>query len=149
VRAPPGGRHDQLPRPGRDPLAKRQPDPRAGVRRRLHPRRSGRLLRQRDLRGAVDDDLLGLFQVNHLHNVVHLLIGLALVATSRRLDTARGANLAIGATYLVLGVIGWFIQDTGANVVALNEADHLLHLASGALLTAVAVGTDRTSRPRV
>ena len=97
----------------------------------------------------VDDDLLGLFQVNHLHNVVHLLIGLALVATSRRLDTARGANLAIGATYLVLGVIGWFIQDTGANVVALNEADHLLHLASGALLTAVAVGTDRTSRPRV
>jgi hypothetical protein len=96
-----------------------------------------------------DDDLLGLFQVNHLHNVVHLLIGLALVATSRRLDTARGANLAIGVTYLVLGVIGWFIQDTGANLVALNEADHLLHLASGALLTAVAVGTDRSSRPRV
>jgi hypothetical protein len=96
-----------------------------------------------------DDDLLGLFQVNHLHNVVHLLIGLALVATSRRLDTARGANLAIGVTYLVLGVIGWFIQDTGANLVALNEADHLLHLASGALLTAIAVGTDRSSRPRV
>ena len=96
-----------------------------------------------------DDDLLGLFQVNHLHNVVHLLIGLALVATSRRLDTARGANLAIGVTYLVLGAIGWFIQDTGANLVALNEADHLLHLASGALLTAVAIGTDRSSRPRV
>ena len=94
-----------------------------------------------------DSDLLG-FQVNHLHNVVHLLIGLALVATSRRLDTARGANLAIGATYLLLGVVGWFIQDTAVNVVALNEADHLLHLASGVLLTAVAVSTDRSSRPR-
>jgi hypothetical protein len=96
-----------------------------------------------------DNNLLGLFQVNHLHNIVHLLIGVALIAASRRLDTARGANLAIGATYLVLGVIGWFIQDTGANIIALNEADHLLHLASGALLAGVALLADRKDRTRV
>jgi hypothetical protein len=96
-----------------------------------------------------DNNLLGLFQVNHLHNIVHLLIGIALIAASRRFDTARGANLAIGATYLVLGLIGWFIQDTGANIIALNEADHLLHLASGALLTAVALLADKTDRSRV
>ncbi len=95
-----------------------------------------------------DNNLLGLFQVNHLHNIVHLLIGVALIAASRRLDTARGANLAIGATYLVLGVIGWFIQDTEVNVIALNEADHVLHLLSGALLLAVALLADKRARTR-
>jgi hypothetical protein len=95
-----------------------------------------------------DNNLLGLFQVNHLHNLVHLLIGLALIAASRRLDTAKGANLAIGATYVALGVLGWFIQDTAVDVIALNEADHLLHLGSGALLVAVALLADR-ARSRV
>jgi hypothetical protein len=96
-----------------------------------------------------DDDLLGLFQVNHLHNVVHLLIGVALIAASKRLDTARGANLAIGVTYLALGVLGPLITVTALNVIALNGADHLLHLGSGALLTVVALLADRTTRTRV
>jgi hypothetical protein len=96
-----------------------------------------------------DNNLLGLFQVNHLHNIVHLLIGVALIAASRRLDTARGANLAIGATYLLLGVLGWFIQDTAVDVIALNEADHVLHLGSGALLLAVALLADKKTRDRV
>jgi len=96
-----------------------------------------------------DNKLLGIFEVNHLHNIVHLLIGVALLAASRRHDSARGANLAIGATYLLLGVIGWFIDDTAANIVALNPADHLLHLASGALLVAVALGADKNARTRV
>jgi hypothetical protein len=95
-----------------------------------------------------DDKLLGIFEVNHLHNIVHLLIGLALLAASRRHDSARGANLAIGVTYLALGVLGWFIDDTEANIVALNSADHLLHLASGALLTAVALTQDKNARTR-
>jgi hypothetical protein len=96
-----------------------------------------------------DDALLGIFQVNHLHNIVHLLIGVALIAASKRVDTARGANLAIGVTYLALGVLGPLITDTALNVVALNSADHVLHLASGALLTAVALLADKKARTRV
>ena len=93
--------------------------------------------------------LLGLFQVNHLHNIVHLLIGVALIAASKRLDTARGANLAIGVTYLALGVLGPLITGTDLNIVALNGADHVLHLLSGALLTAVALFADKKDRARV
>ena len=95
-----------------------------------------------------DDALLG-FQVNHLHNIVHLLIGLALLAASRRTESARRANLLIGGTYLVLGVLGWFITGTPINILALNSADHLLHLASGAVLVGVAVGADKRARTRV
>ena len=92
-----------------------------------------------------DNTLLG-FEVNHLHNIVHLLIGLALLGASRRTGSARSANLAIGVSYLALGVIGPFIDDTAVNVVALNDPDHVLHLLSGALLTAVALLTDKRSR---
>ena len=94
-----------------------------------------------------DDALLG-FQVNHLHNMVHLLIGLALLAASRRTDIARAANLAVGVTYLALGVVGPVLDDTAADVIALNRADHVLHLASGLVLTLVAVVTDRAGRRR-
>lgn len=94
-----------------------------------------------------DNTLLG-FEVNHLHNIVHLLIGVALLAASKRTDTARRLNLTIGATYLALGVLGWFIDDTAANIIALNEPDHLLHLASGAVLVAVALGADKHARSR-
>jgi hypothetical protein len=86
---------------------------------------------------------LVLFDVNGLHNIVHLLIGVALIAASRRLDTARGANLAIGVTYLLLGVLGPVINDTPVDIIGLNGADHVLHLVSGALLAAVAVLADK------
>jgi hypothetical protein len=95
-----------------------------------------------------DDQLLG-FQVNHLHNIVHLLIGLALLAASRRTDTARGANLAIGATYLLLGILGPFIVGTEANIIALNTADNWLHVVSGVLLLLVALLADKHTRSRV
>ena len=55
--------------------------------------------------GRNDNTLLG-FEVNNLHNIVHLLIGIALLAASRNTRTARSANMAIGATYLALGVLG-------------------------------------------
>ena len=98
--------------------------------------------------GTDDNTLLG-FEVNHLHNVVHLLIGLALLGASRRTASARAANLAIGASYLALGVLGPLIDDTEANVMALNGPDHVLHLLSGVLLLAVALLADRRVRDRV
>lgn len=89
-----------------------------------------------------------LFDVNGLHNIVHLVIGLALVAASRTLRTARAANLAIGVTYLVLGLLGPVINDTAVDVIGLNGWDHVLHLVSGALLAAVALLADKRAHTR-
>ena len=97
--------------------------------------------------GRNDNALLG-FEVNNLHNIVHLLIGLALLGASKRQDTARSANLAIGATYIALAVVGPLIDDTKANIVALNVPDHFLHLTSGLLLVAVALLADKNARAR-
>ena len=102
-----------------------------------------------DTFAATDDDALLGFEVNHLHNIVHLLIGVALLAASRRTESARRLNLLIGGTYVVLGLLGPFLTGTEANVLALNVADHWLHLLSGAVLVAVAVAADKRARTRV
>ena len=90
-------------------------------------------------RGA---SLLG-FDVNGLHDVVHLLIGVALVAASRTHAAARATNLTIGAVYIALAVLGPFINNTALDIVGLNGPDHVLHALSGILLVGVAVAADK------
>jgi hypothetical protein len=86
--------------------------------------------------------LLG-FDVNGLHNIVHLLIGVALIAASRTHAVAKSTNLTIGAVYVLLAVLGPFINDTAADIIGLNGPDHFLHLASGLLLVGVALAADK------
>jgi hypothetical protein len=96
---------------------------------------------QGDFIGQEGGKLLGIFEVNGLHNIVHLLIGVALLGAGMSSHAAaRSTNMTIGVVYLALGLLGWFINDTALDIVALNAADHLLHLVSGALLIAVARG---------
>ncbi|GAB3618557.1 DUF4383 domain-containing protein [Okibacterium endophyticum] len=96
--------------------------------------------------------LLGVFEVNPLHNIVHLLIGAALlIAGLKGVSAAKGMNITVGAVYLLVGIIGFFIADTAANILALNTADHFLHLASAIILLAVGLAADKdvsTSRTR-
>jgi Domain of unknown function (DUF4383) len=76
--------------------------------------------------------LLGIFQVSILHNIVHLLFGAAGLALAR---TARTATLYLvwgGVVYLVLWFYGLTIEhDSGANFVPVNDADNWLHLGLG------------------
>jgi hypothetical protein len=90
--------------------------------------------------------LLGLFEVNPLHNVAHLLIGAVLVASAKKLSSARAANSTIGAAYLLLGIVGLFIdKNSDVNILALNGADNALHLVSALLLLAVGASADKTT----
>ncbi|KEP75352.1 protein of unknown function [Microbacterium sp. ru370.1] len=88
--------------------------------------------------------LLGIFEVNPLHNIAHLLIGAALlVAGLSNARAAKGVNTTVGAVYLLLGIVGFFLVGTAANILALNTADHFLHLASAVVLLGVGLGTER------
>ncbi|HJS27238.1 MAG TPA: DUF4383 domain-containing protein [Actinomycetota bacterium] len=81
------------------------------------------------------NNLLGIFEINPLHNLVHLGIGVALLLAfaggARAVTTVAGL---IGVVYIAVGVVGFFVESTDANILALNVSDHLLHLASGAFL---------------
>jgi len=93
--------------------------------------------------------LLGLFEVNILHNVAHLLIGAALlIAGLSSIPAARSLNTTVGAVYLVLGIVGLFLVGSTFNILAINAADNVLHFASAAVLLAVGLGADKSARAR-
>ncbi|MFD9890732.1 DUF4383 domain-containing protein [Amycolatopsis sp. NPDC059027] len=86
--------------------------------------------------------LLGVFSVSGLHNVVHLLFGVAGLALARSAGGARGFLLGGGAVYLVLWLFGLIVdQGSAANFVPVNTADNWLHLALGVVMIALGVLT--------
>ncbi|NQX28243.1 DUF4383 domain-containing protein [Microbacteriaceae bacterium VKM Ac-2854] len=91
--------------------------------------------------------LLGIFEVNPLHNVAHILIGAALlIAGLSTVSAAKSVNTVIGAAYLLLGIVGFFLVGTAANVLALNTPDHFLHLGSAIVLLGVGLGAEKSAR---
>jgi hypothetical protein len=77
--------------------------------------------------------LLGIFDTSILHNIVHLLFGVAGLALSRTWDGARTFLIGGGSIYLVLFVYGAiFHGEKGSNWIPVNWADNILHLALGA-----------------
>jgi hypothetical protein len=88
---------------------------------------------------ATEGALLGPFEVNPLHNVVHVAVGVALAGgAAAGAAMSRTVNMAVGSIYLLLGVIGFFVHDSAANVLALNVADHFLHLVAGGVAVGIA-----------
>ncbi|GAB0102754.1 hypothetical protein JMUB6875_17240 [Nocardia sp. JMUB6875] len=96
-------------------------------------------------------ELLGLFQVSVLHNIIHLIFGAAGLAAARTANTSRLFLLAGGVIYLALWLYGLVIDKTAdANFVPVNTADDWLHFGLGlgmvllgAVLPRVATGTTR------
>ena len=103
-----------------------------------------------DFAGTDGGKLLGLFMVNPLHNIAHLLIGALLLAAALRGGEAAASrmNTLVGGLYLVLGVIGLFILSNDVNILALNGADNVLHFGSAAVLLAVGLMGARRSTGR-
>lgn len=84
--------------------------------------------------------LLGLFQVSVLHNVVHLLYGVAGIAMARQVRTSYLYLVGGGVIYLVLWLYGLVVdKDSDANFVPLNNADNWLHLGLGLGMIALGV----------
>jgi hypothetical protein len=76
--------------------------------------------------------LLGIFEVSILHNLVHVLFGVAGLAMARSFSGARAFLIGGGAIYLVLWLYGLVIdKDSAANFVPLNTADDWLHFVLG------------------
>jgi Domain of unknown function (DUF4383) len=85
-----------------------------------------------------------IFEVNPLHNVIHLAIGAALLYSGvKDIQLARTVNTAVGAVYLLVGILGLFLLSSPLNIIALNGADNVLHLASAVLLLGVGLSLDK------
>lgn len=89
-----------------------------------------------------DAQLLGLFSVSVLHNLVHLAFGVAGLALARTPESARTYLVGGGAVYLVvwligvIGIGGW---------IPVNTADNWLHLVLGLAMIALGSVTGRAT----
>ena len=75
--------------------------------------------------------LLG-FKVNGWHNIVHILSGLVGIALSRTPSGGRTFALGFGAVYGIVTIWG-FVDKSIINLIPVNTADNILHLAIAAL----------------
>lgn len=80
--------------------------------------------------------IFGMFPVNLLHNIVHLLFGIWGLAAARSYTGAKQYAQVAGAIYLVLAVVGYF-SPSGFGFVPLGGNDVWLHLVLGAILAGV------------
>lgn len=77
--------------------------------------------------------LLGIADVNTLHNIVHLIIGIAGLLMSRSAESAGTYCKVFGVILLLVGVVGFFAP-TFFGLMPIGGADIWIHLISGAIL---------------
>lgn len=99
------------------------------------------------LLGFMNDPVLGIFEVDTLHNVIHLAGGLlALAAVGMGENMMRLYARVFGLVYGLVGVLGILIPgDMVLGLFEANMADHVLHLALAAVLLYVGFGMKNES----
>jgi len=83
-----------------------------------------------DFASHTNETLLG-FEVNPLHNIVHIVIGIAGLVLARTLQRARIFGWLLVAGYgltLLYGLV--ILDDPEHNYLSLNQADNWLHLGA-------------------
>jgi hypothetical protein len=82
--------------------------------------------------------LLGLFMVGGVHNVIHLLSGVAAIAGA--LTSEKYAQLyfrVFGSVYAIVTIDGFIQKTTVLGIFDVNTADNFLHLALAVVILAV------------
>lgn len=85
--------------------------------------------------GAADDRFI-IFRLNHVHNIVHLALGVGWLGASGRHNIAKIVNLLFGAVLILVAILGFTAIDlmhTLLNITESSEPDNFLHLITGAL----------------
>ena len=96
---------------------------------------------------ATSGHMLVIFEVNPLQNLLRLLVGTTLlIAGAAGPESARTTTLLTAAAFAVASLFGLALTGTEANVLALNHADNLLHLATATLAVACVLTSPRERR---
>ena len=98
--------------------------------------------------GAERDGVLGLFDVNGWHNVLHIVSGAIGLVLADSYAGARGYALGLGVVYLLLALLGFIAGDGGEifNLIPVSTEDNFLHLLIGVAGLAAGLATPATER---
>ena len=71
-------------------------------------------------------NLLGLFEVNALHNIIHIISGIAALILAS--SAPKTYFKIFGIVYLIVTVVGFIQGTTVLGLIGVNLFDNLLHL---------------------
>jgi hypothetical protein len=93
--------------------------------------------------GHEHDMIIGLFMVNPLHNIAHILVGVLGIAMARTLASARTYGWLLAVLYAALFVYGLIAVGKSWDFLAINAADNVLHIATALVGLVIALGPVR------
>jgi hypothetical protein len=73
------------------------------------------------------------FEVNAIHNLIHLASGVLLLAAARARSSARAVAIGFGVVYGVVAIVGIADGSDVLGLIPINSADNVLHVALAAL----------------
>ncbi len=79
------------------------------------------------------DNLLGFVPINLLHNIVHLVIGVAGLAAATSMMRARAYTATFGIVLIAIGLLGIVVTNP-FNQLPIGGFDIAIHLVTGAVL---------------
>lgn len=93
-----------------------------------------------------DGLLFGIFMVDTMHNVVHLVSGVVAIMAATRFNYSVLFFKVFAILYGIVTVLGFWLQgDLGFIMIHMNTADNFLHL--GITLVALYVGYFMNKKP--
>jgi len=86
-----------------------------------------------DTGNGVQGELFLGFEVNAIHNLIHVASGLVLLVASPKRASARAVAIGFGLIYGLVAIIGLIDGEDVLGLIPINSADNLLHIALAAL----------------
>lgn len=93
----------------------------------------------------------GLFEVNVMHNLLHVVVGAIFIVGALLSDTAARRTLqTLSVAGIALAVLGFVAKNNLIlGVIHINEADKWLHAVLAIVIVAVTVGVSKAQRRRM
>ena len=95
--------------------------------------------------GNEQHEMLLFFMINPLHNIVHILIGVAGLALSRTLSGARTFGWLLAVGYGAAFIYGLLAVGEDWDFLNINAADNVLHILSAVVGLVIALLPVRTA----
>ena len=98
-----------------------------------------------DFAGNSEHEMLLVFMINPLHNIVHIVIGIAGLLLARTLAGARTYGWLLAVGYAAAFVYGLIAIGESWDFLNINAADNVLHLLTALVGLVIALGPVRST----
>ena len=88
--------------------------------------------------------LLGIFEVNTVHNLIHLLSGIVFLAVMGSEAKSITFFKIFGVVYAIVAIVGILQGNTVLGIFGVNTADNILHVVLALVILSIGFGSKKS-----